>query len=106
VACRDCGGIPFERLRPPAVHAQPANPFGVVGMSGGVAEWTGDCWFHDYAGAPHDGSARDTPNCRKRVLRGGSWRDEPIYLEAMTRNFYDVDVRYLTNGLRVARDLD
>jgi formylglycine-generating enzyme required for sulfatase activity len=106
VACKDCGSSLFERLRPPSVDAQPVNPFGLSGMSGGVAEWTADCWFKDYAGAPADGSARDHPDCRERVLRGGSWRDEPAYLEATTRNFYDVDVRYLTNGLRVARDLD
>jgi formylglycine-generating enzyme required for sulfatase activity len=106
VACRDCGSSLFERLRPPAVDTQPVNPFGLGGMSGGVAEWTADCWFKDYAGAPSDGSARGEPDCRERVLRGGSWRDEPAYLEATARNFYDVDVRYLTNGLRVARDLD
>ena len=38
--------------------------------------------------------------------RGGSWRDQPEDLEVTTRNFYDNDVRYPANGLRVARDLD
>lgn len=106
VICRRCGGSGFDRLRPPAVDAQPPNPFGLVGMSGGVAEWLADCWFDDYQGAPKDGSVRDEPNCRKRVLRGGSWRDEAADLEVSSRNFYDLDVRYLANGFRVARDLD
>jgi formylglycine-generating enzyme required for sulfatase activity len=75
-------------------------------MSGGVAEWLADCWFQDYRGAPADGRARDAPSCRTRVLRGGSWRDDPSYLGTTTRNFYDADVRYLANGLRVARDLE
>lgn len=106
VICRSCDTSGFDRLRPPVVDSQPANPFGLVGMSGGVAEWLVDCWFKDYAGAPTDGSARDAPACTKRVLRGGSWRDEPADLEVSSRNFYDVDVRYLANGFRVARELE
>lgn len=106
VACRDCGSTLFERLRPPSVNAQPANAFGLGGMSGGVAEWVADCWFKDYTAAPADGSAHVQPHCRQHVLRGGSWRDQPEDLEVTTRNFYDNDVRYPANGLRVARDLD
>lgn len=106
VICRECGGSGYDRLHPPEVNAQPANPFGLHGMSGGVAEWLADCWFDDYADAPDDGSVRDAPNCRRRVLRGGSWRDEPLYLKVTARNFYDIDVHYPGNGLRVARDLD
>ncbi|WP_051328718.1 SUMF1/EgtB/PvdO family nonheme iron enzyme [Geminicoccus roseus] len=106
VICRACEGSGFQRLRPPMVDAQPANPFGLVGVSGGVAEWVADCWFDSYVNAPTDGSVRDAPNCRRRVLRGGSWRDEAANLEVSSRNFYDADVRYLTNGFRVARDLE
>ena len=106
VICRNCGTSGFDRLRPPVVDAQPANPFGLVGMSGGVAEWLADCWFKDYVGAPADGEARDAPDCTKRVLRGGSWRDGPADFEVSSRNFYDVDVRYLANGFRVARELE
>ncbi|MEK0084121.1 SUMF1/EgtB/PvdO family nonheme iron enzyme [Benzoatithermus flavus] len=106
VACKDCGSTLFERLRPPAVDAQPPNAFGLSGMSGGVAEWVADCWFDSYRGAPADGSTREASGCRERVLRGGSWRDDPAYLGTTTRNFYDADVRYIANGFRVARDLD
>ena len=75
-------------------------------MSGGVAEWVADCWVKNYTAAPADGSARILPHCRQHVLRGGSWRDQPEDLELTTRSFYDNDVRYPGNGLRVARDLD
>jgi formylglycine-generating enzyme required for sulfatase activity len=106
VACRDCDSALFERLRPPAVDSQPPNPFGLSGMSGGVAEWAADCWKDSYQGAPADGRVRDAPDCRERVLRGGSWRDDPDFLGTATRNFYDADVRYIANGFRVARDLE
>mgnify|MGYP000446858992 CR=1 FL=1 len=52
VICRQCGGSGFDRLRPPPVASQPPNPWALVGMSGGVAEWVADCWFHNYADAP------------------------------------------------------
>ena len=103
--CVDCGG-PHERLTPAAVGSYKPNPFGLHDMNGGVAEWVADCWNPDYTHAPADGSARTSGNCRKRVLRGGSWRAGLADISATARLFYDVDVRYLNNGLRVARDLN
>lgn len=104
-SCLECG-VPIDRLTPIPVDAQPANPFGLYGMTGGVAEWVADCWFDDYARAPTDGSVRDVPGCSKRVLRGGSWRGRPENLTTTARFGYDQDVRYLENGFRVARDLN
>jgi formylglycine-generating enzyme required for sulfatase activity len=75
-------------------------------MNGGVMEWTADCWFGDYKGAPSDSKARIAANCPQRVLRGGSWRNDPSYATAASRLSYDADVRYYTNGFRVARDLN
>jgi hypothetical protein len=74
-------------------------------MTGGVAEWVADCWFKSYTGAPSDGRARLEPGCRKRVVRGGSWRDDQSYATSSARLAYDADVRYVAHGLRVARDL-
>lgn len=82
------------------------NPFGVHDMHGGVMEWMADCWSRDHQGAPTDGSARTQPNCLQRVLRGGSWHNHQSYATATSRLGYDFDVRYLTNGFRVARDLN
>ena len=48
-------------------------------------------------------SARETKDCRERVLRGGSWKNEPAALRSAARTFYDANVRYPTHGLRVAR---
>jgi formylglycine-generating enzyme required for sulfatase activity len=103
VSCKDCGGT-YDKLAPPTRGVQP-NPFGLVNVSGGVAEWVMDCWKPSYDGAPSDGTARDG-TCGERVLRGGSWRDDHSRVTVTSRGKYDHDVRYLNNGLRVARDVD
>ena len=103
--CQDCGG-PHERLTPAAVGSYKPNPYGLHDMNGSVAEWVADCWHPDYAGAPSDGSAWTTGNCRERVLRGGSWRAAMTDISDTARLFYDVDVRYLNNGVRVLRELN
>ena len=95
-----------ELPRFPAAGSYKANPFGLHDMNGGVAEWVTDCWNKNYQGAPADGSAWTQGNCRKRVLRGGSWRDKLEAINGTMRNSYDIDVRYLTNGFRVAREVN
>ena len=102
--CSDCGGAQNPRA-PMAVDLYKPNPFGLVGMLGGVAQWTADCWFPNYQGAPADGTARDAKGCDKRVLRGGSFRSGHDDITVVARNNYDQSVRYQLNGFRVARDL-
>jgi formylglycine-generating enzyme required for sulfatase activity len=102
--CEDCGG-PYDRKVPVSAGSFTPNPFKLMDMNGSVAEWVADCWFKDYNGAPADGSARVETNCRKRVLRGGSWREDKTYVTSTARMNYDADVRYFAHGLRVARDL-
>ena len=103
--CADCGGtqdshgpLPVDALRP--------NPFGLLDMLGGVAQWTSDCWFPNYHGAPNDGTPREAKNCQKRVLRGGGFREGQNQITVAARGNYDASVRYPVNGLRVARELD
>jgi formylglycine-generating enzyme required for sulfatase activity len=102
--CKGCDN-PHDPLRPTDVGAFPANPFGMYDMAGGVAEWVDDCWHVTYQGAPGDGSAWRAPNCSRHVLRGGSWNNPPSDISVSARNFYDTDVRYVANGLRVALSL-
>ncbi len=104
VACRGCGGQ-WNKTSPGPVGAFPANPFGLLGMNGSVAEWTADCWQETYANVPADGSFFSEPACQQRVLRGGSWRSSvPEFLTSTSRFFYDASVRYVANGFRVAAD--
>ncbi len=102
--CKKCDPG-WNRKLPQSVGRDKANPFGLHGVAGGVWEWTADCWHKNYASAPRDGRAWDASDCRGRVLRGGSWRNDATYARAASRLRYDFDVRYSTNGFRIAREL-
>jgi formylglycine-generating enzyme required for sulfatase activity len=102
--CTDCGGTQ-DMYGPLPVDAMAPNPFGLYGMLGGVAQWTADCWFPNYRGAPADATPREGKACDKRVLRGGSFRVGHDEITVTYRSNYDAPVRYLVNGFRVARNL-
>jgi formylglycine-generating enzyme required for sulfatase activity len=101
-ACKGCG-TDANAVLPLKVGAFAPNPLGLHDMAGGIAQWVADCWVKDYQGAPRNGSARELPNCRQRVLRGGSWKNDSSYMRSSSRDYYDTGVRYLTHGFRVAR---
>jgi formylglycine-generating enzyme required for sulfatase activity len=103
--CQNCGGA-YDKNFPASVGSFKANPLGLHGMNGGVMEWVADCWSDDYQGAPTDGTAWNQQGCDQRVLRGGSWRNDQTYATSTSRLGYDFGVRYLTNGFRVARDIN
>jgi len=102
--CKGCGGD-WSNDAPVNVDALPPNPFGLYGMNGGVWEWVEDCWHKDYDGAPTDGSAWSSSDCRENVIRGGAWRNDSTYAHSSSRFTYDNNVRYLLNGFRVAKSL-
>ena len=101
-ACKGCG-TDVNAALPVKVGAFAPNPLGLHDMAGGIAQWVADCWIKDYQGAPRNGTARELANCRQRVLRGGSWKNDSSYLRSSSRDYYDTGVRYLTHGFRVAR---
>jgi len=82
-----------------------ANPWGLYNVHGNVSEWVEDCYDENYTGAPTDGSAWSTRDCRARAIRGGSWRDGPHGLRAASRPWSStIAANY--EGFRVARTLD
>ncbi|MBT7550840.1 MAG: formylglycine-generating enzyme family protein, partial [Gemmatimonadetes bacterium] len=82
-----------------------ANQFGLHDVHGNVVEWVQDCWNGNYKGAPSDGSAWTTGDCEDRVLRGGSWLNDPWILRSAIRDGYRIDIRINLFGFRVARTL-
>ena len=68
---------------------QVANAFGLYDMHGNIWEWCTDHWHNNYKGAPVDGSAwvkNNDNSSRNRVLRGGSWCNEPGYCRSAFRD--------------------
>ena len=100
--CKKCGGE-WDRKIPAKVGRYAPNPFGLHDMNGGVWEWVSDCWHKSYQGAPRDGRSWEKKDCRVRVLRGGSWRNDRSYMHSASRFKYDADVRYIANGFRVVK---
>jgi formylglycine-generating enzyme required for sulfatase activity len=90
---------------PKPVAETTANPWGLHGMSGSVWEWVQDCMHPNYLGAPSDGSAWNEPECKSRVLRGGSWLTGPFSGRAGLRFNYAPDFRARDFGLRVVRTM-
>ena len=82
-----------------------ANGFGLHDMLGNASQWTGDCSHDDYAGAPPDGSAWTSGDCRIRPARGGSWYNFPKNLRAAVRIWANANYRLNYLGFRLARTL-
>jgi formylglycine-generating enzyme required for sulfatase activity len=76
-------GIYREQTTP--VGLFPANTWGLQDMQGNVWEWCLDEWHESYEGAPTDGRAwvdavegeKSKESEKLRLLRGGSWGDDP-----------------------------
>ena len=77
------------------------NAFGLHDMHGNVWEWCLDRWHSDYKGAPINESAWITNGSSSRLLRGGSWFNNPRLCRSANRSGYDPDVRYNGLGFRV-----
>ena len=95
----------MNRYQTVPVGSFPANAFGLHDVHGNVREWTQDCWNGNYEGAPSDGSAWATWDCRDRVLRGGSWREPSFFSRSGFRISAHKHSTENIAGFRVARDL-
>jgi formylglycine-generating enzyme required for sulfatase activity len=96
---------PWDNKQAAPVGSFEANRFGLYDMVGNVREWIEDCWNRSYQGAPADGSPWTRGDCRRRVVRGGSWVDLPDYLRSADRDSAAADLRDEVLGFRVARTL-
>ena len=112
--CNGCGSKWDNRVLAEVDSFAP-NPFGLYGMLGNVWQWTADCWHRSYVGAPGGGAAPGDgrpwteKTCTKRVLRGGSWDNVPVFIRSAARSSGErsggeYDYSSLA-GFRVARDL-
>ncbi len=106
--CNGCGS-PWDNHQIAPVASFAPNPFGLYDMLGNVWQWTADCWHPTYDGAPTDGRAWTDGDCRRHVLRGGSWSNLPALVRSAARmagGNTDRDRDYASYaGFRLARSL-
>jgi formylglycine-generating enzyme required for sulfatase activity len=85
----------------PPVGAKKPNPWKLYDVHGYLWEWCLDSWHPTYEGAPADGSAwTKGGDDKKRVLRGGSWKDPAEALTSPFRRGADAGLRDDAVGLR------
>ena len=103
--CKGCGSQWDFQQTSPAGSFKP-NAFGLFDMQGNVFQWVEDCFQANYTGAPADGSARTSADCKRHVVRGGSWYEEPDFLRSANRSRMDAaDSKDDDLGFRIARTL-
>jgi len=85
--------------------AYDANDYGLYNMSGNVAEWVDS----SYESEAYDFSSTMNPNVnntanKKKITRGGSWKDVKYYLEVSSRDYEYQDVARSFIGFRTVHD--
>jgi len=95
-----------------SVASYAPNDFGLYDMAGNVAEWTSSAYDESSYSFTHDfnptykyNALPDDPGVLKRkVIRGGSWKDVGYYLQCGTRTYEYQDSAKSYIGFRCVRD--
>ncbi len=88
-----------------------ANNFGLYDMAGNVAEWTNTAFYEGAYEVMHDLNPEmeydarpdDPPQLKRKVIRGGSWKDVAYFIRTSTRSFEYQDTTKSYIGFRCAR---
>ena len=89
------------------------NDFGLYNMAGNVAEWTSSLYYEGAYNFQHDmnpdirynAKETDKPRDKRKVLRGGSWKDVGYFLRTGTRAYEYQDTAKCYIGFRCVIDL-
>ncbi len=89
------------------------NDFGLYNMAGNVAEWTSSLYYEGGYNFQHDmnpdirwnAKDSDPPRMKRKVLRGGSWKDVAHFLQTSTRAYEYQDTSKSYIGFRCVIDL-
>ena len=89
------------------------NDFGLYNMAGNVAEWTSSLYYEGGYNFQHDMNPdirwnvkeSDPPRMKRKVTRGGSWKDVGYFLQTSTRNYEYQDTSKSYIGFRCVIDL-
>ena len=98
-------------IKPSPVGSYDPNDYGIYDMSGNVAEWTNSAFDETSYSFTHDmnpnfenNSKPDEASVMKRkVIKGGSWKDVSYFLQAGTRTYEYQDSAKSYIGFRCVR---
>lgn len=87
------------------------NSYGLYDMAGNVAEWTSNAYdesayqvIGDFSpDFQYDAKPDDPPAMKRKVVRGGSWKDIAYYIQVSTRSFEYEDSAKSYVGFRCVR---
>jgi sulfatase modifying factor 1 len=90
------------------VDSYTPNDYGLYNMAGNVAEWTSTAFDESVYDFDHDlnpeysydALANDPPSLKRKVIRGGSWKDIGYYMQTGTRSFEYQDTTKAYIGFR------
>ena len=82
-----------------------ANDYGLYNMAGNVAEWTNTAYNLSsyYMASTMNPNVEDRKNKRK-IIRGGSWKDVAYYLEVASRDYEYADTARSYIGFRTVQN--
>jgi formylglycine-generating enzyme len=89
------------------------NDFGLYCMAGNVAEWTSTIYYEGRTNFQHDmnpdvrwnAKDSDPPKMKRKIIRGGSWKDVGYYLQNGTSTYEYQDSAKSYIGFRTVIDL-
>jgi formylglycine-generating enzyme len=87
------------------------NPYGLYDMAGNVAEWTNTAFYeagYDVISdlnpeLQYDAKPDDPPVMKRKVIRGGSWKDIKYFIRTSTRSYEYQDTAKSYIGFRCVR---
>jgi len=96
---------------PLAVGTYEPNDYGIYDMAGNVAEWTANAFDESAYSFMHDmnpdykynAKPNDPPALKRKIIRGGSWKDIGYFLQVATRTFEYQDTAKSYIGFRCVK---
>jgi gliding motility-associated lipoprotein GldK len=80
------------------------NGYGLYNMAGNVSEWTNTSYFKGSLNGSMINSNFEDLESKRKIIRGGSWKDIAYFLQVSTRDFEYVDSKKSYIGFRTVQD--